>query len=160
MISEQLQTLSATLGEKLKQKNWQITCAESCTGGGIGYAITSAAGSSNWFRRGFITYSNDAKTDLVGVSLEALQEFGAVSEEVVQQMVTGALKQALADVSVAVSGIAGPGGGSQHKPVGLVWFGFIIGGDTFTEKRFFTGDRNQVRDKTIQHALQTIVDKI
>lgn len=160
MITDQVLELSAELGKKLVQKNWQITCAESCTGGGIGYAITSAAGSSNWFERGFITYSNQAKTELVGVKQSTLQKFGAVSEQVVQQMAAGALQKAGAEVSVAVSGVAGPGGGSVEKPVGLVWFGFVIGNVAFQEKQVFPGDRAMVRQQTVEYALQKVMSRL
>lgn len=158
MITDQVLNLSAQLGEKLMARNWQITSAESCTGGGIGYAITSAAGSSNWFQRGFITYSNPAKEKLVGVQKETLDSYGAVSQQVVQQMASGAIDAASANVSVAVSGVAGPGGGSKEKPVGLVWFGFVIGDIRFEEQQLFSGDRSTVREKTIVHALEKIIN--
>lgn len=158
MITDRVLALSIELGKKLLQKNWQITCAESCTGGGIGYAITSAAGSSNWFERGFLTYSNQAKSELVDVKQATLTEFGAVSQEVVQQMAAGALKKANADVSIAVSGVAGPGGGSVEKPVGLVWFGLVVGDKTFEEKHVFSGDRGMVRHKTIEHAIERVIE--
>ncbi|MCC2603829.1 CinA family protein [Planctobacterium marinum] len=160
MISDQILTLSAQLGELLTDKNWQITCAESCTGGGIGYAITSASGSSNWFHRGFITYSNEAKSDLVAVDPQIINKHGAVSQPVVEQMSLGALKAANANVSVAVSGVAGPGGGTQDKPVGLVWFGFIVGDEHFAFSRIFTGDRARVREQTIEVAMQTLTERL
>ena len=160
MITDQTLALSVELGKKLVQKNWQITCAESCTGGGIGYAITSAAGSSNWFERGFITYSNGAKSELVAVKQSTLEEFGAVSQQVVRQMASGALRKAQANVAVAVSGVAGPGGGSEEKPVGMVWFGFIIGNKTFEEKQMFSGNRASVRQQTIEYALQRVIENL
>lgn len=160
MISDQVLTLSAQLGELLTDKNWQITCAESCTGGGIGYAITSAPGSSNWFQRGFITYSNEAKSDLVAVDPQIINKHGAVSQAVVEQMSLGALKMAKADVAVAVSGVAGPGGGTADKPVGLVWFGFIIGEQQFAFSKIFTGDRARVREQTVEVAMQTLIDRL
>lgn len=160
MITEQVLNLSAQLGEKLMARNWQITCAESCTGGGIGYAITSAPGSSNWFQRGFITYSNPAKQKLVGVQKDTLESFGAVSQQVVQQMARGAIDAADANVAVAVSGVAGPGGGSEEKPVGLVWFGFVIDSEIIEEHQIFSGDRSQIREKTIVFALEKILGRL
>ena len=160
MITDQILNLSAKLGEKLMNRGWKITCAESCTGGGIGYAITSAPGSSNWFERGFITYCNTAKSQMVGVQKNTLNEHGAVSQPVVQQMSEGAAKEAKANVSVAVSGVAGPGGGSDEKPVGLVWFGFVIGQHVFQEKQIFDGDRNAVREQSIMHAMDRILEQL
>ncbi|MGY0623627.1 MAG: CinA family protein, partial [Paraglaciecola chathamensis] len=109
--------LAQQLGEQLQQLGWSVTCAESCTGGGIGYAITSTSGSSSWFKSGYITYSNEAKQSMLGVSEQTLGEFGAVSQAVVEQMALGATKAAQANVAVSVSGIAGPEGGSAEKPV-------------------------------------------
>lgn len=160
MISDQILTLSAQLGELLVGRGWQITCAESCTGGGIGYAITSAPGSSNWFQRGFITYSNLAKNDLVGVNPETLKAYGAVSEQVVQEMAQGAGNAANAEVSVAVSGVAGPGGGSAEKPVGLVWFGFKMGATKVSFQKVFPGDRAQIREQTVITALTFLIDQL
>ena len=146
--------LASELGEKLKLKNWSITTAESCTGGGIGYALTSKSGSSAWLNQGYITYSNQAKTELVNVKQDTLESFGAVSEQVVGQMAEGASKAAKAEVAIAVSGIAGPDGGSPEKPVGTVWFGFFVNGKCTTDVQVFSGDRHQVRQQTIDHALQ------
>ncbi len=154
MISDSILALATQLGEHLTQRHWQATCAESCTGGGIGYAITSVAGSSNWFQQGFITYSNEAKSQQLKVEPTTLARHGAVSEAVVEQMVEGAASQAGAEVAVAVSGIAGPGGGSASKPVGTVCFGFYIDGEIQVETQCFEGDRDQIRDATIVHALQ------
>ena len=148
--------LAKTLGEALASKNWTISCAESCTGGGIGYAITSVSGSSAWFNQGFITYSNDAKQALVGVAAQTLRDHGAVSKQTVAEMAAGAAEKAGAEVGVAVSGIAGPDGGSEDKPVGTVWFGFFVDGDLKTDKLVFSGDRHQVREKTILHALEKL----
>ncbi len=124
MSENQLRRLSVLAGEKLKAQGRWITCAESCTGGGIAKAITDIAGSSAYFDRGFVTYSNAAKHDLLGVSEATLAAHGAVSEEVVREMAIGALRAARADLALSVSGIAGPDGGSAEKPVGTVWFGF------------------------------------
>ena len=121
-MTNNLIQLAQQLGETLQRLGWQVTCAESCTGGGIGYAITSTSGSSSWFKSGYITYSNEAKHSLLGVSEQTLIDHGAVSQPVVEQMALGAAKAAGANVAVSVSGIAGPDGGSAGKPVGLVWF--------------------------------------
>lgn len=145
------------LGEQLTKRGWSVTCAESCTGGGIGYAITSISGSSSWFNSGFITYSNQAKVELVGVQQTSLGEFGAVSEPVVAQMATGAAQKAQAEMAVAVSGVAGPGGGSPDKPVGTVCFGLYVQGEVITETLCFAGDRNQVRQQTVEQALALLL---
>lgn len=152
-LTESTILLAEKLGEKLLQKQWQISCAESCTGGGIGYAITSISGSSAWFEQGFLTYSNDAKQQLVGVSAATLDEHGAVSADVVEQMAAGAAQAAGAQLGIAVSGVAGPTGGTEDKPVGTVWFGVYVDGNCLSEKMCFDGDRHQVREQTIQHAL-------
>ena len=148
--------LAQQLGEQLQQLGWSVTCAESCTGGGIGYAITSTSGSSSWFKSGYITYSNEAKQSMLGVSEQTLAEFGAVSQAVVEQMALGATKAAQANVAVSVSGIAGPEGGSAEKPVGTVWFGFAINGDVSTACQCFSGDRQEVRSKAIEYALSQL----
>lgn len=122
MSESQLRQLSVLAGEKLKADGRWITCAESCTGGGIAKAITDIAGSSAYFDRGFVTYSNAAKHDLLGVAEATLTAHGAVSEAVVREMAVGALHAAKADLALSVSGIAGPEGGSAEKPVGTVWF--------------------------------------
>ena len=120
----EIDQLSHLLGQKLLAKNWTISCAESCTGGGIGYAITAISGSSTWFKQGIISYSNEAKQQLLGVSAQTLDNFGAVSLETVKEMAQGAAKIAQAQVAISVSGIAGPDGGTKQKPVGTVCFGF------------------------------------
>lgn len=148
--------LAQQLGEQLQQLGWSVTCAESCTGGGIGYAITSTSGSSSWFKSGYITYSNEAKQVMLGVSEQTLAEFGAVSQAVVEQMALGATKAAQANVAVSVSGVAGPEGGSAEKPVGTVWFGFSINGDVSTACQCFSGDRQEVRSKAIEYALSQL----
>ncbi|MGY0582042.1 MAG: nicotinamide-nucleotide amidohydrolase family protein [Paraglaciecola chathamensis] len=140
--------LAQQLGEQLQQLGWSVTCAESCTGGGIGYAITSTSGSSSWFKSGYITYSNEAKQSMLGVSEQTLGEFGAVSQAVVEQMALGATKAAQA--------IAGPEGGSAEKPVGTVWFGFAINGDVSTACQCFSGDRHEVRAQAIEYALSQL----
>jgi nicotinamide-nucleotide amidase len=145
--------LAQLLGQNLQQNGWQVTCAESCTGGGIGYAITSISGSSSWFKSGFITYANEAKQQLLGVLLTTLETYGAVSAQTVQEMAQGAAAKAGAQLSIAVSGIAGPEGGSAQKPVGTVWFGFCVTGQIYSEKQLFRGDRQQIRVAAVDYAL-------
>lgn len=152
-MTEDITQLAQLLGNKLATKGWQISCAESCTGGGVGYAITSISGSSAWFKKGFITYSNDAKHDLLGVSEHTLNQFGAVSAATVEEMAAGAAKLADAEVAIAVSGIAGPDGGTPDKPVGTVWFGFYIDGQIISHKQQINGDRQAVRTKAIEFGL-------
>ncbi|MCW8106952.1 nicotinamide-nucleotide amidohydrolase family protein [Alteromonas ponticola] len=138
-----------SIGKLLKARAWHISCAESCTGGGLAYYFTSVAGSSEWFRQSWVTYSNEAKQRLLGVTSQTLNQFGAVSEQTVKEMAAGCAQNAQAHVGIAVSGIAGPGGGSVEKPVGTVWFGFWIAGETIQLHRVFSGDRNAVRNQAI-----------
>jgi nicotinamide-nucleotide amidase len=148
--------LVVLLAELLQQKRLMLATAESCTGGLIAGACTDLAGSSAWFERGFVTYSNDAKTELLGVDAALIAAHGAVSEEVARAMAAGAVARSKAQVSVAVTGVAGPTGGSRAKPVGTVWFGWSVGGQVRTEHRRFDGDRAAVRAATVQHALRTV----
>lgn len=152
-VSEQC----ALLADLLRQKQWMLATAESCTGGLIAAACTDLAGSSNWFERGFVTYSNEAKTEMLGVDATLIAAHGAVSEEVARAMAQGALARSRAQVTVSVTGVAGPGGGSVDKPVGTVWFGWSVNGQARTERRHFTGDRAVVRAATVAHALQTLL---
>jgi nicotinamide-nucleotide amidase len=130
-----------------------LATAESCTGGLIAAACTDLAGSSAWFERGFVTYSNAAKTELLGVPAELIDTHGAVSEPVVRAMVQGAVAHSHAQVAVAVTGVAGPSGGSADKPVGTVWLGWHVNGSVTTECCHFPGDRAAVRAATVQRAL-------
>ncbi len=148
------------LADLLQQKGWLLATAESCTGGLIAGACTDLAGSSNWFERGFVTYSNAAKTELLGVDAALIAAHGAVSEPVARAMAEGAVARSHAQVAVAVTGVAGPGGGSAEKPVGTVWFGWSVAGRVRTERRVFDGDRATVRAATVQHALQTLLGLI
>ena len=141
------------VAELLQQKKLMLATAESCTGGLIAAACTDLAGSSVWFERGFVSYSNAAKTELLGVPADLIQTHGAVSEPVARAMVEGALRHSRAQVAVAVTGVAGPAGGSTDKPVGTVWFGWATPDGVVTDKRCFDGDRQQVREATVQHAL-------
>ncbi|WP_380183813.1 nicotinamide-nucleotide amidase [Kalamiella sp. sgz302252] len=159
MTDSELLQLSQEIGQHLQRLKATVTAAESCTGGWIAKVITDVAGSSQWFERGFVTYSNEAKQQLVGVSESSLQSFGAVSEQVVTEMAEGALKQAHAQYAVAVSGIAGPDGGTPEKPVGTVWFGFAAeGANSLAQRKIFTGDRQSVRRQATAHALLTLRD--
>lgn len=158
MNDQQLMMLSAALGQALKQQGATVTTAESCTGGWIAKVLTDIAGSSAWFERGFVTYSNQAKSSLVGVNAATLAQWGAVSEAVVCEMAEGALQAANADFAVSVSGIAGPDGGSAEKPVGTVWFAFAQrGGQTLARHQLFTGDREAVRRQATAFALNTLL---
>lgn len=145
------------LADLLRRRAWRLASAESCTGGLIAAACTDLAGSSDWFERGIVSYSNAAKTELLGVAPELIETHGAVSQAVVLAMVRGALVQAHADVAVAVTGIAGPGGGSAAKPVGTVWFGWALPGRVWCECRQFDGDRAAVRRASVDHALGVLV---
>lgn len=134
-----------------------LTTAESCTGGMIAAACTDLAGSSQWFERGFVTYSNEAKHELLGVPMALIDRHGAVSEPVARAMASGALAHAHAQVAVAVTGVAGPTGGSRTKPVGTVWFGLAVNNTLITECLQFPGDRAAVRAATVQHALERLL---
>ena len=151
----------ALLADLLIENSYKLVTAESCTGGLISAVCTSVAGSSNWFERGFVTYSNEAKTEQLGVDAALIAEHGAVSEPVARAMAFGAIRHSgsppRAQVSVAVTGVAGPAGGGAAKPVGTVWFGFWVQGQLSSEMQHFTGDRAAVREATVQHALQRLV---
>jgi nicotinamide-nucleotide amidase len=146
--------LATELGQLLLRKKWTITTAESCTGGGIGYWLTAVPGSSAYVDRGFITYSNKAKQQLLAVRSATLLQFGAVSEETVREMAAGAANAAGANVAIAVSGIAGPDGGSALKPVGTVCFGFFLADQVVSSHMLFAGNRQQVRQQAIDYALK------
>ena len=146
------------MADLMLKSKLKLVTAESCTGGMIAAACTDLAGSSDWFERGFVTYSNDAKTELLDVQAQLLLSEGAVSEAVARAMVLGALAHSHAQVAVAVTGVAGPTGGSPAKPVGTVWFGFAVPGQVITEKRHFDGDRAAVRAATVRHAFTRLVE--
>jgi nicotinamide-nucleotide amidase len=146
------------LADLLIKKNLFLVTAESCTGGMIAAACTDLAGSSAWFERGFVTYSNDAKTQMLGVDAALIAQHGAVSEAVARAMAFGAIRHSNAQVSVAVTGVAGPAGGSTAKPVGTVWFGFAVAGQLLSETQCFQGDRAAVRRASVQHALTRLVE--
>jgi nicotinamide-nucleotide amidase len=149
--------LCEQLATALLARGWLLATAESCTGGMIAAACTDLSGSSNWFERGFVSYSNEAKTELLGVGPDLIAQHGAVSEVVARAMAFGAIRHSRAKVSVAVTGVAGPTGGSAAKPVGTVWFGYQVDGLLTSETRHFPGDRAAVRTATVEHALQRLL---
>jgi len=151
-----LEAILTQISENLLARGWMLATAESCTGGLIAGACTALAGSSQWFERGFVSYSNAAKTELLGVPAALIAAHGAVSEPVARAMAEGAVAHAHAQASLAVTGVAGPSGGTPDKPVGLVWFGWRVGAQTFSEYRHFDGGRAAVRAQTVQHALQRL----
>jgi nicotinamide-nucleotide amidase len=148
------------LADMLLARGWLLATAESCTGGLIAAACTDVAGSSGWFERGFVTYSNDAKSGSLGVDAGLIASQGAVSEVVARAMAFGAVRHSKAQVSVAVTGVAGPTGGSRTKPVGTVWFGFQLDGVLASETRLFAGDRAAVRAATVRHALNRLLELV
>ena len=157
-MDAELYELSGRLGDALRDRGLMMAAAESCTGGWIGQAVTMVPGSSKWFDRGFVTYTNEAKQDMLGVTAETLSEFGAVSEQTVREMVAGALSRSRAQVAVAVSGIAGPDGGSRAKPVGTVLLAWgEKGGGIQTRVMHFQGDRDAVRRETVIAALEGLL---
>ena len=157
MTDSELMQLSEQVGQALKVRGATVTTAESCTGGWVAKVITDIAGSSAWFERGFVTYSNEAKAQMIGVREETLAQHGAVSEPVVVEMAIGALKAARADYAVSISGIAGPDGGSVEKPVGTVWFGVAsVSGQGVTRRECFAGDREAVRRQATAYALNLL----
>lgn len=150
--------LSQRLGEQLLQRNWHVATAESCTGGGVAAAITAIPVSSAWFEYGIVSYANDAKQKLLGVKSETLVRDGAVSEAVVSEMARGILALAEADIAVAISGVAGPSGGTADKPVGTVWFAWAkASGEMKTELQHFSGDRNTVQKQAVTFALENLI---
>ncbi|WP_338364838.1 nicotinamide-nucleotide amidohydrolase family protein [uncultured Pseudoalteromonas sp.] len=159
-LHQEITTLAAQLGVILTDKRLWITTAESCTGGGVSYALTDTPGSSAYLGRAFVTYSNEAKHELLNVANTTLEKFGAVSEQTVKEMAFGATNMAKADVAIAISGIAGPGGGMPDKPVGLVWFCIQIADKQFTFKQVFEGNRAKVRAQAIEFALKSTIEKI
>ena len=152
--------LAAALVAALESKGLTCATAESCTGGGVGSAITSVAGSSAVFLGGVVSYSNDVKADVLGVSRDSLARVGAVSSEVASQMATGARRVIGSDLAVSLTGIAGPGGGSAEKPVGLVWFGLATPSGVSTQSRIFSGDRAAIRAAAVEHALGLLLSAV
>jgi nicotinamide-nucleotide amidase len=154
-------TLSTLVGAGLKARGWMLATAESCTGGWVAEAVTAIPGSSEWFERGFVTYSNDAKRDMLGVRAETLAHHGAVSEATAREMAGGALLHSRASIAVAITGIAGPGGATPGKPVGTVCFAWAVpGGAVDASTQRFAGDREAVRRQAVIVALQGVLERI
>lgn len=153
-----IRSLTTQIAAKLKARAWSMATAESCTGGMIAAACTDLSGSSEWFERGWVTYSNAAKTTELGVPQALIAQHGAVSEPVARAMASGALQRAPVQVAVAVTGVAGPTGGSVEKPVGTVWFGWATPAGLTSEVQHFAGDRAAVRTATVHHALKRLLD--
>ena len=159
-MNTEINQLSTQLGEALLSKKAIVTTAESCTGGGVAQAITDIAGSSQWFHCGYITYANHAKHNALGVSVELLAAQGAVCESVVIEMVRGAAHEAKADYAIAISGVAGPTGGSSNKPVGTVWFACLGPQGVRTVKHQLAGDRKAVREQSVKISLQQLLHQV
>ena len=160
-MADPLSTLAALAGERLKARGFKLVTAESCTGGWVAQAVTSVSGSSDWFERGFVTYSNDAKREMLGVRAETLERTGAVSEETALEMARGALAASRAQVAVSITGVAGPTGGTAAKPVGMVCFGWALaGGGAEAATKRFAGDRGEVRRQAVIFALQGVLERI
>ncbi|MGV3497558.1 MAG: CinA family protein [Hydrogenophaga sp.] len=155
-----LLALIGQLAQRLRERGWMMASAESCTGGLIAGACTELSGSSDWFERGFVTYSNRAKTELLGVDATLIDDHGAVSEPVARAMAVGAVERSGARCAVAVTGVAGPTGGTPAKPVGTVWFGWCTPAGIFTERQRFNGDRAAVRRASVVHALGGLLQRL
>ncbi len=160
MVSD-VQKLVLTTADLLLQKNKKLVTIESCTGGWIAQTLTSLPGSSDWFERGFVTYSNESKNELVGVNRQTLNTHGAVSSQVALEMAVGGLKRSRADIAVSVTGIAGPDGGSSQKPLGTVWIGWADSSGKATAERFlFSGDRQAVREASVRAAIEGVCNLV
>ncbi len=157
-MTEPTDRLIETLASRLLAGGARVCCAESCTGGLIAKSCTDMAGSSDWFERGFVSYSNEAKTDMLGVPTAVITEYGAVSEAVASAMASGALRHSAADYALSVTGVAGPGGGSVDKPVGTVWIGVASAGQQRARHFLFDGDRAAVREATCVTALEMLLE--
>lgn len=159
-LGAQMNSLLTALAGALQTRQWTLCTAESCTGGLIAATCTELSGSSTWFDRGFVTYSNAAKTQMLDVPASLIAQHGAVSDAVAKAMAEGAARQSGCQVSVAVTGIAGPTGGSPEKPVGTVWIAWHVHGQTEATHHVFNGDRQHVRNSTVHHALQGLLDRL
>ncbi|HEX4928195.1 MAG TPA: nicotinamide-nucleotide amidohydrolase family protein [Burkholderiales bacterium] len=156
-----MNALARKLGRALQARQALLVTAESCTGGWAAQAVTAIAGSSAWFERGFVTYSNAAKEELLGVKKRTLARHGAVSEPTAREMALGALSRSRGTIALAITGVAGPGGGSRAKPVGTVCFGWAIRGrSAWSETRRFRGDRRAVRRQSVEHALRGVLGRL
>ncbi len=159
MPADSLYTLGALAGSRLKERGERLVSAESCTGGWVAQVVTSVAGSSEWFERGFVTYSNEAKQELIGVRTETIARHGAVSEETAREMALGALAASRGSLALAVTGVAGPSGGTPAKPVGMVCFAWADrSGAVRSETRHFIGNREKVRRHSVLRALQGVLE--
>jgi nicotinamide-nucleotide amidase len=157
-MKKTISELATLLGNRLQEQGFTLISAESCTGGGLGFAVTSISGSSAWFDRGFITYTNKSKEELLGVKKETLDAWGAVSEQTAREMAEGALRASHADISIAITGIAGPTGGSVEKPVGTVWIAYASKHQpTQADVYFFSGDRENIREQAIEAAMDGVL---
>lgn len=157
MADDALVELADELGRALKACGWMLALAESCTGGMAAQAVTAIPGSSGWFERGFVTYSNTSKIEMLGVHQETLQDFGAVSEQSVREMAQGALGHSHAQMAAAISGIAGPDGGMPEKPVGTVCFAWAVGKHLTSATVHFDGNREKVRQQAVEYALRGVL---
>ncbi len=159
VMNEELLKLAVSVAQSLTTKHKTLATAESCTGGAIAYLLTEISGSSHWFERGFVTYSNASKIELLGVKNKTIEHYGAVSGETALEMVMGALNHSKADIAIAVTGIAGPTGGSLEKPVGTVFIAWAERNQTpVVQKYLFSGDRHEVRIQTVKTALQCVLN--
>jgi nicotinamide-nucleotide amidase len=159
--NEELHQLAAELGDKLRARGWMLATAESCTGGWVGQLLTALPGSSNWYERGFISYANAAKIEMLGVPPEIIDQYGAVSEETASAMAAGALAHSHAQATLAISGIAGPGGGTPQKPIGLVCYGWALeDGTVMSSTCRLDGDREEIRSRAVAAALRGLIDLI
>lgn len=159
-MNKAIEALAIELGAALQRKGCMLATAESCTGGGVAQAVTDIAGSSAWFDRGFVTYSNAAKSTMLDVPAELIAQHGAVSAEVAGAMAAGAQANSAARVALSTTGIAGPGGAVPGKPVGTVWFGWSVDGVIETECQRFDGDRQAVREQAVAHALRGVLHRL
>ena len=163
-MNSSITSLTQQLAQILLAKGFKIALAESCTGGLLAAQLTSLAGSSDWFERGFVTYSNQAKEESIGVPKELIERYGAVSEEVAKAMAEGVLNHSLAQVSAAITGIAGPGGGSANKPVGMICFAWGMQVDdqiqTRSQTKQFSGDRQSIREQACVYAIESLLEQL
>lgn len=158
---EELHQLARELGDKLCERGWKLATAESCTGGWVGQLVTALPGSSHWYERGFITYANAAKIEMLGVPERTLTSHGAVSEETATAMAAGALKHSHAQATLAITGIAGPGGGTPQKPVGLVCYGWALADGTLMSSTCrLDGDREEIRSRAVAAALRGLIELV
>ena len=161
VAEDELQQLAVHLSDKLLARGWMVATAESCTGGWVAQLLTSLPGSSAWYERGFITYANAAKTEMLGVPTTTLEIYGAVSEETACAMATGALAHSHAQASLAITGVAGPGGGTPQKPVGMVCYGWAFTDGTIISSNCrLSGDREEIRSRAVAAALRGLIDLI